>query len=359
MNDDVRRPATAVRLAALVITLGMLSGCLRPWAEPAPETIVRPAPPPVVTMVKDESPEVPRPIVQTALPVQPEMAGPRVVTVAEDDTLYRIAWREDVALQSLVEANNLQSPFVVVPGQELTVPSLPEYEVKPDDTLYAISRCAGVDVAELARTNHIDDPFVISPGQRLRIPARTSTPDCRDGNTVIAAPAKSETGAVHLAAVQRPTAKPTVTKAVHTVAVPSKPVRIAEPPTRAASRFLWPVDGEIVSKFGPKQGARQNNGINIAAAPGTPVRASENGVVVYAGNELRGYGNLLLVRHADGWTSAYAHNGELLVERGTVVERGQIIAKVGNTGSVTSPQSHFELRKGAKAVDPLKYLSPR
>jgi murein DD-endopeptidase MepM/ murein hydrolase activator NlpD len=112
-----------------------------------------------------------------------------------------------------------------------------------------------------------------------------------------------------------------------------------------------------VSGFGSKGGGLYNDGINIAAESGAFVRAAENGIVAYAGNELRGYGNLLLIRHADGWISAYAHAGEFLVRRGQVVKRGQTIARVGNTGAVAQPQLHFELRRGRKAVDPTLHLS--
>jgi murein DD-endopeptidase MepM/ murein hydrolase activator NlpD len=117
------------------------------------------------------------------------------------------------------------------------------------------------------------------------------------------------------------------------------------------------VNGRIISSFGAKKGGLHNDGINIAAARGAPVRAAENGIVAYAGNELRGFGNLLLIKHADGWTSAYAHNDRLLVRRGDQVRRGQIIARVGSTGSVTSPQLHFELREGSEAIDPLRLLA--
>ncbi|MDP6953277.1 MAG: M23 family metallopeptidase, partial [Alphaproteobacteria bacterium] len=130
-----------------------------------------------------------------------------------------------------------------------------------------------------------------------------------------------------------------------------------EPPARAGGRFLWPVEGSLLAAYGKQASGRQNDGVNIAAPVGTPVRATENGVVVYAGNELRGYGNLLLVRHADGWTSAYAHNARLLVGRGATVARGQVIAEVGQSGNVTRPQSHFELRRGAEAVDPARHLA--
>jgi murein DD-endopeptidase MepM/ murein hydrolase activator NlpD len=120
---------------------------------------------------------------------------------------------------------------------------------------------------------------------------------------------------------------------------------------------LWPVSGKLISSFGAKPGNRHNDGVNIAAGAGSPVRAAENGVVVYVGNELRGYGNLILIRHADGWTSAYAHNQAILVGRGATVGRGQVIAEVGRTGNVASPQTHFELRRGSKAVDPVTHLS--
>ncbi|MCH7931873.1 MAG: M23 family metallopeptidase, partial [Proteobacteria bacterium] len=112
-----------------------------------------------------------------------------------------------------------------------------------------------------------------------------------------------------------------------------------------------------VSRFGPKAGGLHNDGINIVAPRGSDVRAAENGVVAYTGNELRGYGNLVLIRHTDGWMSAYAHNETLLVSRGETVRRGQVIARVGSTGNVATAQSHFELRHGARSVNPLKHLA--
>ena len=137
------------------------------------------------------------------------------------------------------------------------------------------------------------------------------------------------------------------------------PVEIPEPGPRGSGKFLWPVNGKVVSPFGLKEGGLHNDGINISAPLGTPVHAAENGTVVYAGNELRGFGNLLLIRHADGWVSAYAHCEALLVKRGDKVHRGQVVARVGQTGAVSSPQLHFELRKGAQAVDPMGELGPQ
>ncbi len=115
--------------------------------------------------------------------------------------------------------------------------------------------------------------------------------------------------------------------------------------------------GRISEGFGPKQSGGQNDGINIAVPQGTPIKAAEDGVVAYAGSELKGYGNLVLVRHSNGFVTAYAHASELNVKKGESVKRGQVIGKAGQTGNVTSPQLHFEVRKGATPVDPTQYLT--
>ncbi len=151
----------------------------------------------------------------------------------------------------------------------------------------------------------------------------------------------------------------TATPPADTQAEPSEPAPVAavpSPPPRSGGRFLWPLQGEQVAAFGPQGDGRHNDGINIAAARGTTVVAAENGVVAYAGNELRGFGNLLLIKHSDDWITAYAHNDRLLVSAGDSVTRGQAIAEVGATGSVAQPQLHFEIRKGTRAVDPMPLL---
>ena len=146
---------------------------------------------------------------------------------------------------------------------------------------------------------------------------------------------------------------------------PDKPITTAsiqrdESPADVAddgtNRFRWPVRGRIISSFGSKPGGTRNDGINLAVPEGTAVRAVESGTVIYAGNELKGYGNLVLIRHDDGWVSAYAHNSELEVRRGDTVRRGEVVAKAGSTGTVNQPQLHFELRRGNKPVDPMQFL---
>jgi murein DD-endopeptidase MepM/ murein hydrolase activator NlpD len=126
----------------------------------------------------------------------------------------------------------------------------------------------------------------------------------------------------------------------------------------SAPLFYWPVRGKVLSAYGPAAGGTYNDGINIAAPAGADVAAAESGVVAYAEDKMPGYGNLILIKHADGWVSAYAHNAELLVHKGDHVRRGQAIAKVGESGGVGRPQLHFELRQGVKAVDPLDHLPP-
>ncbi len=126
---------------------------------------------------------------------------------------------------------------------------------------------------------------------------------------------------------------------------------------KAAPSFRWPVRGRVIEEFGANANGNRNDGINLAVPEGTSVKSAEDGEVIYSGNELKGYGNVVLVKHTDGWVTVYAHASDLLVNKGDKVTRGQIIARAGATGSVTQPQLHFELRKGQKPVDPKTYLT--
>jgi murein DD-endopeptidase MepM/ murein hydrolase activator NlpD len=139
-------------------------------------------------------------------------------------------------------------------------------------------------------------------------------------------------------------------------AADATPVKATEA-TGALPTFRWPVRGKVITSYGAKTNGKSNDGINLAVPEGTPVKAAEDGVVAYSGNELKGYGNLVLVRHSNGYVTAYAHASELLVKRGDTIKRGQIIAKSGQSGEVGSPQLHFEIRKGSSPVDPLQFLN--
>lgn len=272
--------------------------------------------------------------------VQP---APPEVTVASGDSVYRISRRYGIAIDAIIEANRLTPPYVLQPGQRLRLPRVAYHEVVRGETLYGISRRYGLDVYALARANRLGPPYRIRVGQQVRLPGRAER--------LAQAPRAPVAGKTRAPSARQPV-PPTLARPQRKPARPSVPA----PPRRAGGGFLWPVKGRVLSRFGPKGNGLHNDGINIAARPGTPVRAVESGVVAYAGNELRGFGNLVLIKHAGGWVTAYAHNRTLLVRRGQRVGRGEAIARVGATGNVKAPQLHFELRRGRKAVDPLRHL---
>lgn len=247
------------------------------------------------------------------------------ITVRRGDTLYSLARKNGVPLRSLIAANGIKPPYALAVGQKLKVPVTLTHTVRKGDTGYGISRRYGVNLTALMRTNGIKKPYTLSVGQVLKLPggAQAAT------RASASAPSRGRT-----------------------VALPA-------PPARSSSGFGWPVDGRLASRFGPKEGGLHNDGINILARQGTPVRSADAGVVVYASNALEGYGNLLLLKHAGGWLTAYAHNERLLVNKGDSVKKGQVIARVGATGGVSEPQLHFEIRKGRRALDPLDYLQSR
>lgn len=262
------------------------------------------------------------------------------VKVGKGDTVYSIARRHKLSPRDIIDANNLRPPYELNVGQRLVLPQGRVHTVRSGEYLALIAKRYRSDAFSIARINGIRSPYTIYPGQQLRIP-RTGS-----GAVVIAKTPPPK-------ATRAPTTKVTPTRPKATAQAKAK---VPPPPRRSGGKFSWPVKGRLLSSYGTKAKGLHNDGINIAAPRGTTVKASENGVVAYAGNEIRGFGNLLLVKHTGGWVTAYAHNDQLLVKRGDKVKKGQIIAKVGSTGSVSSPQLHFELRKGSTAVDPKKYL---
>lgn len=301
-----------------------------------------------------------------------------VYIVNRGDTLYSISRQTGAGVKDLIAVNNIQPPYGINVGQRLVLPATASqtrvaatpapsispaaaqivqtrvpgtHQVLKGQTLYSISRAYGHTPDTVAAHNRINAPYRLSVGQRLRIPAEgrvvaTNTRQPTQTTTFKQTPVQRTTSLA-------PAAKPTQLKPAAKARPKNPPV-----PRMTSSKFRWPVKGRVISKFGPQSSGARNEGINIAVPEGTSVKAAENGVIAYAGNELKGYGNLILIRHANNWVTAYAHNKELFVRRGDTVKRGQIIAKAGKSGSVSSPQLHFEVRKGAQAVDPRKYLSP-
>ncbi len=260
------------------------------------------------------------------------------VVVAKGDTLYSIARKYGVPLRSLIEANNLRHPYTLAVGQTLRLPSSAYYIVQKGDTIYSVSRKYGVDMRTLARTNGLNYPYAIYVGQKLSLPAS------------VAGAKDSDSSGVARGKIASSSAPKKVVKAEG---------KIATPPKRSSNQFAWPHKGKVVLPFGDLGGGRHNDGINIKAKKGDTVVAADNGVIAYAGNELKGFGNLVLIKHSGGWMTAYAHLDKIVVKKNQKVNRKQKIGEAGNTGNISSPEVHFEVRKGAKAKDPLLYLEKK
>ena len=273
--------------------------------------------------------------------------------VQRGDTLFGISRQFEVPLRSVIDANGLEPPYTLRIGQSLKIPRQRIHTVEPGNTVYGISRAYGVDLSELVRLNDIAPPYTIAVGQRLALPTTTTTQ-----TAAATAPQPDPLDAEEPQPVVQPETAPQPSAAAPPTPQPV-PAAIPTPAARSGGKFLWPVEGALLSSYGPTSDGLHNDGINIEAPAGTPVLAAENGVVAYTGNELRGFGNLLLIKHADGWVTAYAHTDRFLVQRGDSVARGQKVATVGSSGSVDRPQLHFEIRKGSRAIDPRDMLGPQ
>lgn len=322
--------------------------------------------------------------------------GGTKIIVGTSDTLDVLAKRYHVTPQAIMAANGYKGPRALSPGQQLVIPhpgatavapalvaAAPAMAPKPvaavaapssfhfvnhGDTLASIARKNHISTAELARVNGLQ------PSAKLKLGAKLTVPGAK--TAALAAPlASAPVAAAPVATTLQPVAAaPGPTTKMAAVAQPGQSARLAqatpnieekpaETPAKPAETtsslptFRWPVRGKVITSYGAKTNGKSNDGINVAVPEGTPVKAAEDGVVAYSGNELKGYGNLVLVRHSNGYVTAYAHASELLVKRGDPIKRGQVIAKSGQSGEVASPQLHFEIRKGSSPVDPLQFLN--
>src|SRR3984885_13015570 len=314
--------------------------------------------------------------------------GGTTIIVGTSDTLEILSRRYNVSSAAIMQANGYKGPRALSPGQQLIIPhqaasvaaapALAAPASKPvavaiaapsvhvvnhGDTLLSISRRNHVPLAELAKANKLEPSSKLKLGMKLIVPG---------AKTAAAAPVAQPAA---VAAAQPAVASAPATKVAAATAVPPQAAHLAQATTKiedapaaetpvkaseatgALPTFRWPVRGKVITAYGAKANGKANDGINLAVPEGTPVKAAEDGVVAYSGNELKGYGNLVLVRHANGYVTAYAHASELLVKRGDTIKRGQIIAKSGQSGEVGSPQLHFEIRKGSSPVDPLQFLN--
>ena len=321
------------------------------------------------------------------------------IIVGTSDTLEILAHRYHVTPAAIMAANGYKGPRTLSPGQSLLIPqaAAPAAAIAPvpaapvaamapapapkatkpmavaavpaapaaihvvnhGDTLHSIARRYHVSVGELARANNLDTGAKLKLGSRLNVPSKVAATAAPA--TPVAAPQLVATPPVvapKLAAAAAPQQSARLAQANAAVedGAPEPAIKASEA-TGALPTFRWPVRGKVIASYGAKTNGKANDGINLAVPEGTPIKAAEDGVVAYAGNELKGYGNLVLVRHSNGYVTAYAHASELLVKRGDTIKRGQVIAKSGQSGEVASPQLHFEIRKGSSPVDPLQFLN--
>jgi murein DD-endopeptidase MepM/ murein hydrolase activator NlpD len=314
--------------------------------------------------------------------------GGTTIIVGTSDTLEIISRRYNVSAAAIMQANGYKGPRALSPGQQLIIPhpatsvaaapalaapvskpvavasAAPSvHVVNHGDTLMSIARRNHIPVAELAKANNLEPSTKLKLGMKLTVPgaktaavAPVAQPLAVAAVQPAAAPLPPTTKMAAAAGPPQTAHLAQATGKIEDAPAAETPVKASET-TGALPTFRWPVRGKVITAYGAKANGKANDGINLAVPEGTPVKAAEDGVVAYSGNELKGYGNLVLVRHANGYVTAYAHASELLVKRGDTIKRGQVIAKSGQSGEVGSPQLHFEIRKGSSPVDPLQFLN--
>ncbi|MET0269761.1 MAG: LysM peptidoglycan-binding domain-containing M23 family metallopeptidase [Sphingomonas sp.] len=361
---------------ALTLALLLPAGCIpgpRPDA-PADRSSPRarmdaaddPLPPPdvpgAVTTVELPAAAGPAPFSVTRVTPAATESAARTYRVERGDTLRMIAEKTGAGSEAIAYENDLAPPFTIRVGQMLKIPAGRWHRVRAGETGIAIARAYGVEWARVVSVNHLAEPYILRTGQRLRLPstAEVATMSVEDraaafrldiGDLISGGePALSASAQPIKPRPAPPGVKPKAPLPATTAVAAASPFN---------GRFDWPLVGPLLVSFGPQGGGRRSEGINIAAAADTPIRAAADGVVIYAGTDIAVYGGLILIRHSDRWTTAYGHAAELLVSRGQAVKRGQPIARAGESGSVESPQVHFEIRQGRKPIDPVTLLPRR
>jgi murein DD-endopeptidase MepM/ murein hydrolase activator NlpD len=318
--------------------------------------------------------------------------------VQRGDHLDAIARDLKTTRSELIEANHLRRPYGLRPGEHLKVPVAMAYVVAGGDTLAVVAKRFGVGLSELAALNDLPERGRLTPGMFVALPAqyddhgptritvteqanvaprpravyRPVTPAYTpppSGGPYVASPEAVAAGAARRAETSQPSSAPNFAYSRPPASTGQAPAyssgRPAEAPANAAAlaglgqgKFIWPVRGDLLSRFGAAGMGRRNDGVDIGAPAGTQVRAAAVGEVVYAGDQVPGFGNLVLIKHAGGWVSAYAHLANVAVRIRDNVYQGQDIGAVGVTGGVTQPQLHFEIRYAATTADKAKPIDP-
>lgn len=358
MGRRLRPPASP----ALVLLGGALvSGCIPPGASRAP-TSRQPAaglPPDHYERRSLDQDVRSLPAPPPAWEARPVSADARRVpastyVVERGDTLRGISARTGAASEAIARANGIAAPYVIRPGQRLAIPGGRYHLVRGGETGIAIARAYGVEWSRIVAANALEEPYILRTGQRLLIPdAGAESLEQRAARFHIDIDDILTGGQPALAAREQP-AKPTASSA----RVLPATAAVAEPP-RMRGQFQWPAQGALLKRFGAGASGERNDGIKIAVPHDTPVLAAADGVVAYVGSDVPALGGLVILKHGNGWTSVYGHAGQLLVQRGQAVKRGQTIALSGSSGYADRPTLHFELRQGRTPVDPLSRLPQR
>ncbi len=345
-----------------------------------------------------------------------EQDKPFTVVVHNGDTIHAIANKYNVNTREIIELNRLDAPYDLLEGQVLTLPKPRHHIVSKGDTIFSIAKVYNLSVHSLARVNQLEPPYVIKLGQRLRMPSSLNSENFSGeqnfandissqnniaGNDVVASRELPSPEQKNKQALDDPFAntKPNQTAQPLQEQTP-KPVSLQDSPwenqaqtlqqqqqqqqpvqklsapektessskksatssssskSNESERFSWPVRGKILSPFGPKEGGAFNDGITISAPEGTPVLAPADGIIAYSGNELKGYGNLVLIKHKNGYVTSFAHLKDRALKVGDVIKKGDLLGSVGKTGNVSSPRLHFSVRSGRKAINPDEFLQP-
>lgn len=351
-----------MRFWAAPLLVTMLAGCsiprmIPPQGDAAPETVSRPAPARAAAQRIDADVDaLPAPAPAWEMrPVRPEAreVASTSYTVRSGDSLRLVAVKTGAGSEAIARANRLAAPFTIHPGQRLIIPGGRYHMVREGETGIAIARAYGVDWGRMVTVNDLEEPYILRAGMRILIPdAGPETLEERAARFHLDIDDIVTGGQPALAGTGRP-ARPTASPSR---VLPSTAAVAA--PARLATAFQWPARGSIVGRFGPVASGERNDGIKIAVPLDTPVLAAADGVVAYVGSDIPALGGVIILRHGDAWTTVYGHAGQLLVQRGQSVRRGQLIALSGNSGT-DRPVLHFEIRQGRTPVDPVPRLPGR
>lgn len=315
-----------------------------------------------------------------SLPSKNGIVAGETITVKTNENIYGVAREHNVSMRELIVLNDLKPPFEIKPGQSLTLPAtdgtfngnMPVPAAAPLDTVEQKtlapldSPVSSEELAPIAATSAPPATAASTAPQSLTPPPQSAAP------AAVPAPASAAALSEPVRELNRPAPapKPIATTAPAAAPVPASVVAAPLPaatggagaPLAVAAtpiNMIWPVQGPVLSGFGAKGPGLNNDGVNISAPKGAPVVAAAPGTVVYAGDDMKGFGNLVLIRHEGDWVTAYSHLDRVLVKKDTVVGQGDMIGTVGKTGNVTTPQLHFETRQSGHPVDPASVVKDK